>query len=121
MRWFTIAVAVLLVSGVVVRAESPKLEFTKHQLDAAFRSEGVTVADFNHDGKLDIAAGYVWYAAPDWKMHQIIEKFPEYDPKGYSNSFCTFTDDLNHDGWADIIVVDFPGTPTWWFENPRGT
>ena len=35
--------------------------FQKHQLDAAFRSEGVAVGDFNHDGKLDIAANNLWY------------------------------------------------------------
>jgi hypothetical protein len=26
--------------------------------------------------------------------------------------------DVNDDGWTDLIVVDFPGTRTWWFENP---
>jgi hypothetical protein len=96
-----------------------KIRFEKKQLDAKFRSEGVAVGDFNKDGKLDIAAGFVWYEAPDWKMHCIIDAPPEYNPKGYSNSFCTFADDLNGDGWLDILVVDFPGTPTWWFENPK--
>ena len=106
-----------------VRAEetgkSNNIKFEKRQLDEVFRSEGVAVGDFNHDGKQDIAAGYVWYEAPDWKMHAIIEKAPEYQPKGYSNSFCTFAEDINGDGWLDIVVVDFPGTPTWWFENPH--
>lgn len=107
-------------AGTPLRAENPpKIQFTKQQLDPIFRSEGVAVGDFNKDGKMDVAAGYVWYEAPDWKMHSIIEKAPEYDPRGYSNSFCTFADDLNHDGWTDIIVIDFPGTPTWWFENPK--
>ena len=104
----------------VARAESPNVQFKKTQLDDKFRSEGVAVGDFNKDGKMDIAAGYVWFAAPDWKMHTVLDKAPEYKPKGYSNSFCTFADDLNEDGWQDIIVVDFPGTPTWWFENPQG-
>jgi len=27
--------------------------------------------------------------------------------------------DVNQDGWMDLIVVDFPGKPTWWFENPK--
>lgn len=96
------------------------IQFKKQVLDTKFRSEGVAVGDFNKDGKMDIAAGYVWYEAPDWEMHTIVEKTPEYQPKGYSNSFCTFVEDLNGDGWHDIIVVDFPGTPTWWFENPKG-
>ena len=53
-----------------------RITFQKFQLDANFRSEGVAVADFNRDGRLDIAAGFVWYAAPDWKMHVIAAKPP---------------------------------------------
>ncbi len=105
-------------ASVAPAAEGGKIRFKKTQLDAKFRSEGVAVGDFNNDGKQDIAAGFVWYEAPDWKMHPIVETAPEYQPKGYSNSFCTFAQDLNADGWTDILVVDFPGTPTWWFENP---
>lgn len=96
-----------------------KVRFEKTQLDADFRSEGVAVGDFNHDGKPDIVAGFVWYEAPDWKMHKITEDAQTYDPKRYSNSFCNFVADVNHDGWDDVLVVDFPGTPTWWFENPK--
>ncbi len=126
------SVCLALVAGVVMTAAKPAaaqqphpkrpvvLRFERHVLDQAFRAEGVAVGDFNHDGKADIAAGYVWYEAPKWKLHCVLEKVPEYQPKGYSNAFCTFVRDLNHDGWDDLIVVDFPGTPTWWFENPRG-
>lgn len=96
-----------------------KIRFQRTQLDAKFRSEGVAVGDFNHDGKLDIAAGSVYYAAPDWKMQVIAEKPEDYDPHNYSHSFCNFADDLNSDGWTDLIVVDFPGQQTWWFENPQ--
>ena len=42
-----------------------------------------------------------------------------YDPKGYSNSFCNFAEDVNADGWLDLVVVDFPGKETWVFENPQ--
>ncbi len=96
-----------------------KIKWKKTTLDAKFRSEGVAIGDFNHDGKLDIAAGSVWYEAPDWKMHSILDQPKEYDPHNYSNSFCCFAEDLNGDGWTDLIVVDFPGKETWWFENPK--
>jgi hypothetical protein len=116
----------MLVAGFALLAALPlageektKVRFEKKQLDAKFRSEGVCVADFNKDGKLDICAGFVWYEAPDWKMHLMTDKAPEYNPEGYSNAFCAFADDLNGDGWTDVLVVDFPGTPTWWFENPK--
>jgi hypothetical protein len=101
------------------KVDASKIKWKRTQLDNKLRSEGVAVGDFNRDGKEDIAAGNVWYAAPDWKMHQIREKAQEFDPNGYSDSFCNFTDDLNHDGWVDLIVVDFPGAPTRWYENPQ--
>ena len=58
------------------------IRFVKHVLDKKFRSEGVAVGDFNRDGKLDIAAGYVWYESPNWKMHSVLAEAPEYQPKG---------------------------------------
>jgi hypothetical protein len=100
------------------------IEFKKVQLDDKFRSEGVAVADFNRDGKPDIAAGRLWYEAPQsgsdgWKMHVIEPPANDFDPKGYSGSFCNFTDDLNGDGWEDHILIDFPGMPTYWYQNPK--
>ena len=95
------------------------ITFKRTVLDTLFRSEGVAVGDFNNDGKRDIAAGTVWYAAPDWKMQLAGEKAPEYDPLNYSHAFQTFADDLNGDGWTDLIVVDWPGAMTWWLENPK--
>jgi hypothetical protein len=74
------------------------IQFTKFQLDARFRSEGVTVGDFNKDGKLDISAGPVWYSAPDWTVHAISDKSKTYELKNYSNSFGNFVQDVNGDG-----------------------
>jgi hypothetical protein len=113
-----VTLLVLVTSMPSLAGEPASIRFKKTRLDGNFRSEGVAVGDFNRDGKLDIAAGYVWYAAPDWQMHSIVQEPPVYDPKGYANSFVNAAMDVNHDGWTDLIVVDFPGTPTWWFENP---
>ena len=110
----------ILLSGTSLAADkaTSNISFERCRIDPVFRSEGVAVADFNGDGKKDIAAGSVYYAAPDWTMHSILEKPNEFDPKGYSDSFCCFAEDLNRDGRPDLIVVGFPGKATLWFENP---
>src|SRR5262249_31924959 len=113
------AVCSLVNCAAAAGVDGSKIKFKRTRLDDAFRSEGVAVGDFNKDGKLDIAAGYVYYAAPDWKMHKLVDDAKSYDPHQYSNSFVNAADDLNGDGWADVIVVDFPGQQTWWLENPQ--
>jgi hypothetical protein len=96
-----------------------EVKFKKTRLDDKFRSEGAAVGDFNHDGKLDIAGGSVYYAAPDWRMVSLLEQPKEVDPHVYSDSFANFAEDVNGDGRTDLIVVDFPGKQTWWFEQPE--
>ena len=74
------------------------VRFEKIVLDKTFRAEGIAVGDVNHDGKLDILTGDVWYAAPDWKMHEV-RKVGQYDgTKGYSNCFANFS--LCSFGWS---------------------
>jgi hypothetical protein len=96
-------------------------------IDAEFRAEGVAIGDFNRDGKMDVAAGDGWYAAPDWKRAEIRQPLTQkheptdkYDgTKGYSNCFCQWTYDVNGDGWDDLITVGYPGDPFYWYENPK--
>ena len=91
-------------------------------IEGKFRSEGVAVADVNKDGKIDIMIGDSWYEAPSWTKHDI-RKPGDYGDglKSYSNCMTCWTDDVNGDGWADQIVVGFPGVPTLWYENPKGS
>jgi FG-GAP-like repeat/FG-GAP repeat len=103
-----------------IPAAGKKIRWKKTVIDTKFRGEGVAVGDFNHDGKLDIAVGTVYYTAPDWTMHLMADKAPEFDPHNYSEAFMCYSDDLNHDGWTDLIVIGFPGKETVWYENPKG-
>ncbi|MES2789262.1 MAG: VCBS repeat-containing protein, partial [Planctomycetota bacterium] len=75
--------------------------------------------DVNHDGKLDVVTGDVWYAAPDWKMHEIRKPGTFDGAKGYSQSFACFNYDINQDGWSDLICIGFPGVMCHWYENPK--
>ena len=108
-------------------------EFKKVTLTTTFISEGVCVGDVNHDGQKDVMAGAFWFEAPNWKKHVISNDDIRYDkslnvfPKdhvfkveeGYSNSFLNFSQDINHDGWVDLIKVGLPGEAVYWFENPK--
>ncbi|NQV31223.1 MAG: HEAT repeat domain-containing protein, partial [Phycisphaeraceae bacterium] len=94
------------------------VKFKKHQIDGAFRSEGVAVADFNGDGQLDIATGLVYYAGPDWTMTPMVKDPIEFNRYGYSSAFLCFADDVDDDSDMDLIVVGFPGQQTHWLENP---
>lgn len=111
------------------KPESP-LKWTKIVLDRRFQSEGVAVADINKDGRLDIINGEVWYDVSEWKptpqrvtIHRYRAGKDDYtrgEQNVYSQSFCVWADDFNKDGWPDVIVVDFPGAPVCWYENPQG-
>ncbi|HJZ92479.1 MAG TPA: VCBS repeat-containing protein [Gemmataceae bacterium] len=99
----------------------PKITWKKTVLDTRFRSEGVAVADVNKDGKIDVLNGEYWYEAPDWKPHEM-QPFMDHGTGlgNYSRSFACWADDINGDGYPDLIVIDFPGKPCYWMENPKG-
>ncbi len=98
--------------------DAPAISFRRVQIDAAFRSEGVAVADFDRDGRLDIATGNILYLGPDWRPRPMLAAAKAYRPEEYSNEFLCFDEDLDRDGWIDLIVVGFPGAKTRWLRNP---
>jgi hypothetical protein len=104
-------------TGAAAKIGAAKITWKKTVVDTVFRSEGVAVADFNKDGKMDIFVGDVWYEAPDWKMH-VVREDKKWNPLNYSESFACFADDFNGDGYPDVIVIPFPGKECFWYENP---
>jgi len=138
-RLASAAVAGLALGSIAFAAPKPKLHtFSKQQLTDQFWSEGAAFGDFNHDGKQDVAAGPFWYEGPAFTVrHEFMaaDKVSKSKKNGqdvtvpgfkgalgneneYSANFIAFSHDFNGDGWADILVLGFPGENSWWFENP---
>jgi hypothetical protein len=128
MHWQLGLLAAPLIPAVILSAlpadsAAPKITWKKTVVSKAFLSEGVAVADVNKDGKMDILTGEVWFEAPDWKPHRIRPGKDDYtdgNKNVYSHSFACWAEDINGDGWPDLIVIDFPGQPCHWYENPQG-
>jgi len=93
--------------------------FKKTVLTRDFISEGVAVADLNKDGQMDIIAGYYWFEAPNWIRHEMAASRTFNPREEYSESFLNLGMDVNLDGWDDVVIIDFPGKPGFWFENPK--
>lgn len=108
-----------IIYSIAINAIAQVPTFKKTVLTRDFVSEGVAVADLNKDGKTDIIAGYYWFEAPKWTRHEMAPS-RIFDPrKEYCESFLNHAMDVNLDGWEDVIIIDYPGKPAFWFENPK--
>ncbi len=103
----------------------PRVVFTTRHLEAGFYAEGATVADLNNDGAVDLIAGPLWYEGPDFTARRELAEAPTYSVESYSRFFLTFVDDINGDGWTDVIGIAGPNgetgigdANTHWYENP---
>ena len=143
MKFAQILPFVLPIAAFAQSTPPPALDgqWEKKHLTPYFWAEGAAFGDFNRDGKQDVVYGPYWFAGPDFtekhtfwddsktskikKADGTEETIPGYkgalsNENDYSSDFLTYTADINADGWADIIVLGFPGKESWWFENPKG-
>jgi hypothetical protein len=118
MKLFLMSVPMLLVAA-AAPAEDRLPSFTRQQLTGTYFSEGANAGDINHDGKPDVVYGPYWYEGPTFKTsHEIYPPKPQ-PVEGYADNFFNWVYDFNGDGWNDVLVVGFPGTTAYVYENPR--
>jgi hypothetical protein len=96
------------------------LAYTKRVLVSDYHAESACRGDFDRDGDLDISYGPFWFEGPDFTVRHTLYAPSPYSIFTYSPHFFSFGDDVNGDGWDDVILVGFPGTAVVWFENPAG-
>src|SRR2546425_5632380 len=114
-----LAAVVLILAGMALVPDEYVLHtFDRVPLCDEYFSEGANFGDLNHDGVMDVVYGPYWFAGPDYKTrHEIYEPKPQ-NREAYADHFFHWVYDFNGDGWNDVLVVGFPGTPAYVYENP---
>jgi hypothetical protein len=118
-RTFTLLVITQIIAAASIRPDDYVLDtFDRIVLTDEYYSEGANFGDLNRDGIMDIVYGPYWFAGPDYKeRHEIYPPKPQ-NREGYADHFFHWVYDFNGDGWNDVFVVGFPGTPAFVYENP---
>ncbi len=98
--------------------EAQEIEWTLTKLSKLFHGEGGTLADFDGDGSMDIAAGYQIFFGPEFKESTKLFASNPYNINGYSEYFFGFDADIDSDGDPDVLIVGFPGAASHWYRNP---
>ena len=107
-------------AAISASAQERRLDtFERRQLADVYFSEGANAGDINRDGKPDVVYGPYWFAGPTFsERHEIYPPQPQ-PLDFYADNFFNWVYDFNGDGWNDVFVVGFPGTPAYVYENPQ--
>ncbi len=94
--------------------------FRAQRLDEFDYSWGISAADINHDGILDLVAGPYYYLGPDYTRRREIYLASTVSPSTqYPATMVNWAYDFTGDGWPDVITTT-AGKPVMLYVNPRG-
>jgi len=119
-RRYLVLITLLVLAGLPeASAEEFHLHpFQRRQLTDVYYSEGVNVGDIDNDGVVDVVHGPYWFKGPDYQQKQEIYPVKAQNRQAYADNFFAWVRDFDGDGWNDVFVVGFPGTPAYVYQNP---
>jgi hypothetical protein len=103
----------------VALSEKVSSRFRMQTLNEFYYSWGPAVADFNHDGSLDIVAGPYYYLGPDYNVAKEIYLAQTIDAGTQYFNGLQYAYDFTGDGWPDVLNSIFQ-RPAVLYVNPRG-
>jgi hypothetical protein len=103
----------------VALPEKVSSRFRMQTLNEFYYSWGPAVADFNHDGSLDIVAGPYYYLGPDYNVAKEIYLAQTIDAGTQYFNGLQYAYDFTGDGWPDVLNSIFQ-RPAVLYVNPRG-
>lgn len=116
---YAIAMAILQAATLLVaETRGEEVAWSSKKVSRLFHGEGGTLADFDNDGHMDIAAGYLLFFGPEHSVAMPVHPSNPYNINGYSEYFFGFDHDIDKDGDQDLLAVGFPGAAAYWYRNP---
>jgi len=100
--------------------EKVSSNYRMQRIDDFDYSWGVSVADVNHDGILDVVTGPYYYLGPDYTVKREISLAHTFSPgTEYSQDMVLSAADFSGSGWPDLVVATFQ-EPLTMYKNPHG-